>query len=485
MEIMATYVIICSIIILPNAARKLEKDDITYLGEHYINSDTKIPYIVPDRDFTTVEKRMIDQAIDEIMKNTCIEFLPYNKVLGWSKCPEMNDGISKMNDLFSTQPQPRLLCFTKTSSDNITCHYSPQGVLKIKDRVVYQNMGYIQLGTSPNCFRLSVVLHEIMHAMGFDHEHQRPDRDNFVRLEDSVDIKKEKIKPFMKTFGLPYDVCSITHYSDMDGVRKLPNVTSECRLKELSLQHTLSVIDIAKINEKYSCEPQPNSFGDFRPGTYLFKHFGNLKPSYELDIAIKICLLTISLVVFQYHKTVLVTLRTISYSTILVSQVMEATVMALFYFKFITTSNCTTKCQVWSLYYLKKLQTQTFQPLLCLNIMIVAVKALSFLSPSNYHPIQIEDLKLYIRKDLYQQDVEINDITVSDVGVLDDEGMSEFHWAEKIILIVLIVILFFVEVEITITLFMVIAPLIEFWRDPVSSLYWCEDTRKLLDYLYN
>ena len=141
---------------LSNAARELEDDDTTYLGEYYINSDIKIPYIVPERDFNAVEKIMIDNAMKEIMKNTCIEFSPYNKVLGWSRCPEFDDGVSVTNDLFSLQPQPRRLCFTKTKSKKnpTTCHYTEQVAFVAKGHVVYSKMGYINLGASSSCFTL-------------------------------------------------------------------------------------------------------------------------------------------------------------------------------------------------------------------------------------------------------------------------------------------------------------------------------------------
>ena len=39
------------------------------------------------------------------------------------------------------------------------------------------------IGLGPHCYdQVGLVFHEIMHAVGFYHEHNRPDRDNFVTV---------------------------------------------------------------------------------------------------------------------------------------------------------------------------------------------------------------------------------------------------------------------------------------------------------------
>ncbi|XP_077374538.1 low choriolytic enzyme-like [Festucalex cinctus] len=73
---------------------------------------------------------------------------------------------------------------------------------------------YISLNTS-HCLYKNVVQHEVLHALGFHHEHVRSDRDSHVI------INFENIKPDQKrnfeiantnNLGTPYDYNSVMHY---------------------------------------------------------------------------------------------------------------------------------------------------------------------------------------------------------------------------------------------------------------------------------
>ena len=49
-----------------------------------------------------------------------------------------------------------------------------------------RNIGAQDLSLDDNCINENspgTVLHELMHAAGFFHEHTRPDRDTFVRID--------------------------------------------------------------------------------------------------------------------------------------------------------------------------------------------------------------------------------------------------------------------------------------------------------------
>lgn len=67
------------------------------------------------------------------------------------------------------------------------------------------------------CIEFYRVLHELMHSVGFHHEHSRPDRDKYITIN-WKNIDKDKKNNFLKKkldqvnlIG-EYDICSVLHY---------------------------------------------------------------------------------------------------------------------------------------------------------------------------------------------------------------------------------------------------------------------------------
>lgn len=61
------------------------------------------------------------------------------------------------------------------------------------------------------------VVHALMHVLGFWHEHQRPDRDQYVQVQaanvDPLRAVEFAVVPVGVTYGLPYDFDSVMHFS--------------------------------------------------------------------------------------------------------------------------------------------------------------------------------------------------------------------------------------------------------------------------------
>ena len=115
----------------------------------------------------------------------------------------------------------------------------------------------LNLQPSPECEKLSTVVHEIMHALGFIHEHQRPDRDEFIDIKlDQLQLDPSNLAIIraaltqqsskVKTYMSKYDCQSIMHY-DITPSRR----GKKCQTPSDTL---LSELDIDTLNKVYKCK---------------------------------------------------------------------------------------------------------------------------------------------------------------------------------------------------------------------------------------
>ncbi|KAK4296932.1 hypothetical protein Pmani_030620 [Petrolisthes manimaculis] len=102
-------------------------------------------------------------------------------------------------------------------------------------------------------------MHELLHVLGFVHEHQRPDRDDFI------DIHWDRIRQGHEanfcpvecdTLGLPYDASSVLHYGPWGFAKgREPTITpresSLLGRNQMGQRRHLSRSDVARINRKY------------------------------------------------------------------------------------------------------------------------------------------------------------------------------------------------------------------------------------------
>ncbi|XP_064626667.1 MAM and LDL-receptor class A domain-containing protein 1-like [Lineus longissimus] len=122
-----------------------------------------------------------------------------------------------------------------------------------------------------SCMMKGYIIHEIMHAMGFWHEHARPDRDDYVEVMwgnilDGLEYNFEKKDPSEVIFPGAYDYGSIMHYKTNNFAKD----RSQPTLKPLQSTNAwigqrigLSPLDAWKINTVYKC----NNTACPHPGT--------------------------------------------------------------------------------------------------------------------------------------------------------------------------------------------------------------------------
>lgn len=122
--------------------------------------------------------------------------------------------------------------------------------------------GKQELSLGRGCLFHEIIVHELMHSLGFWHEHSRIDRD------DHIQIKWENILPGMKsqfdiisgalqdTLGENYDYRSIMHY-DSTAFSKNGQNTIETMVDGftgiIGSATDLSDMDVVKISKLYKC----------------------------------------------------------------------------------------------------------------------------------------------------------------------------------------------------------------------------------------
>ncbi|ESP01181.1 hypothetical protein LOTGIDRAFT_172704 [Lottia gigantea] len=198
-----------------------------------------IPYEIASNTFSYQQRSYIEYAIADWERYTCLHFRKAN----------YND---KRKVVFSNGNG----CW---SNIGMTRNYGPQ---------------YVYL--APNCRYKSIILHEIGHALGFFHEHTRPDRDDFVYIQEE-NVMYNQLYNFRKntwyvtdSHGVPYDYTSIMHYSDTAFSR---NGASTIVTKNRNYQsrigkyRQLSFRDIKAANKMYQCKPNWCKYTDYNcPG---------------------------------------------------------------------------------------------------------------------------------------------------------------------------------------------------------------------------
>ncbi|KRZ07895.1 Zinc metalloproteinase nas-14 [Trichinella zimbabwensis] len=185
--------------------------------------NARVPYVLDDK-LTSAERMAIAQAFLEYNQKTCIRFVPKLK----------ND-----QDYVLIKKNKRLGCssFVGRAGGNQTLSLEVE-----------------------KCFSKGIIAHELMHVLGFFHEHSRTDRDNFVRIIEN-NVLPGMLKNFEKysnsildTLKMPYDYGSVMHYHKLAFSKNgRATIVPYRRKTNIGQRFQLSEIDAAKINKLYNC----------------------------------------------------------------------------------------------------------------------------------------------------------------------------------------------------------------------------------------
>uniref|UniRef100_A0A3Q1ETT5 Metalloendopeptidase n=1 Tax=Acanthochromis polyacanthus TaxID=80966 RepID=A0A3Q1ETT5_9TELE len=108
----------------------------------------------------------------------------------------------------------------------------------------------------PQCI-VGNIVHEVLHALGFHHEHTRTDRGQYITIL-SENIMSGKEKNFQmydgETFNLAYDTTSIMHYgSGFFSSNGLPTIVAKKDVTGMGQRVKMTETDVKRVKELYNC----------------------------------------------------------------------------------------------------------------------------------------------------------------------------------------------------------------------------------------
>lgn len=148
-------------------------------------------------------------------------------------------------------------------------------------KVGYHTFGSV-LKLHKRCFKvLGHVVHELLHALGIRHEHQRFDRNYYVHINQTAIrplyirnfFRRKRSLSYISNAGLPYDYDSIMHYPRIGFSvgRRQAIITPIVPCAAIGQRRRMSPSDVARINRLYACTG--HYLGDDIPGAVPFQEW--------------------------------------------------------------------------------------------------------------------------------------------------------------------------------------------------------------------
>lgn len=160
-------------------------------------------------------------------------------------------------------------CLRFVQGANSEGHYIR--VKNVADSGCWSYVGYIhrvqEMNLGAGCEWESTIIHEFLHAIGFQHQQCSYERDDYVEvhLENVEDNQKHNFDKYSKdvvtNYGTRYDYNSIMHYGE-NSFSKNGKPTMVAKLmpegKNMGKAEKMSATDIYKINRMYNCGRRAN-----------------------------------------------------------------------------------------------------------------------------------------------------------------------------------------------------------------------------------
>ncbi|XP_038216209.1 uncharacterized protein LOC119835454 [Zerene cesonia] len=191
-----------------------------------------VPYFIDSNSYDVQLMETIVKAFDYFEKATCI------RLQRLRERPVDKQSLQSVEWLYITNPSGIKQCVHSNEK-------------KPNNGVQMVVFGY-------DCMSLGEIVHEVMHILGFSHEHTRPDRDRYIT------ILWDNIKPGYKKYfsvreedplsSLPYDYASVLHYPPRAFSRNgKVTIVTENGVK-IGQREALSETDVEKVSIVYSAE---------------------------------------------------------------------------------------------------------------------------------------------------------------------------------------------------------------------------------------
>ncbi|UJR35860.1 hypothetical protein I4U23_028604 [Adineta vaga] len=224
--------VLCSLAISSNAARcDMKLDKRALVGGINLWPEGIVPYKI-DSEFSEDHKQSIVAGLEEITTRTenCIRFVEYTEE--HSNWVNIVDKSGCWVDTIGMKKTP--------GSQQLSLHHS-------------------------GCVTRDTIIHETMHALGFNHEQIRTDRDQYVKiLYENIDPDFSSNFDKAQNTGVeipesPYDYMSVMHYySNGFSLNGLPTITPALKIQrkwryKMGRPSTASDADIYRIRKVYGC----------------------------------------------------------------------------------------------------------------------------------------------------------------------------------------------------------------------------------------